>query len=124
MCCFEGVSRTVGRNSALRRAADETQSPVQRGQALWDAIEFLAAGIRVPTAFGKTDRRAIRAALRTVSLTDQQRKRLGDTLQRLNVPSLAVKMRARAAADGAPLRGFTVISMPFSGVYDVTAGGL
>jgi len=48
--------------AALRRAADETQSPVQRGQALWDAIEFLAAGIRVPTAFGKTDRRAIRAA--------------------------------------------------------------
>jgi hypothetical protein len=24
--------------AALRRAADETQSPVQRGQALWDAI--------------------------------------------------------------------------------------
>ena len=89
--------------AALRRAADETQSPVQRGQALWDAIEFLTAGVRVPTAFGKADRRAIRAALRTVSLTDKQRSRLDDTLQRLNEPSLAMKMRARAAADGAPL---------------------
>ncbi len=89
--------------AALRRAADETQSPVQRGQALWDSIEFLTAGIRVSAAFRKTDRRAIRAALQTVSLTDQQRDRLDEVLQRLNEPSLAMKMRARAASDGVPL---------------------
>jgi hypothetical protein len=89
--------------AALRRAADETQSPVQRGQALWDAIEFLTAGVRVPNAFGKPDRRAIRDALEEVSLTNPQRTRLDETLQRLNEPSLAMKMGARAAADGVPL---------------------
>jgi hypothetical protein len=89
--------------AALRRAADETQSPVQRGQALWDVIEFLTAGVRVPKIFAKADRRAIRTALQGVSLTDQQRNRLDETLKYLNEPSLAMKMRARAAADGVPL---------------------
>lgn len=89
--------------SALRRAADETQSPVQCGQALWDAVEFLTAGVRVPKAFGKADRRAISAALQEVHLTEKQRTRLDDTLQRLNEPSLAMKMWVRAAADGVPL---------------------
>ncbi len=89
--------------AALRRAADETQSPVQRGQALWDAVEFLTAGVRVPKTFGKADRRAISAALQGVHLTEKQRSRLNDTLQRLNEPSLAMKMQARAAADGVPL---------------------
>ncbi len=92
-----------GATCSSSRAADETQSPVQRGQALWDSIEFLTAGIRVSAAFRKTDRRAIRAALQTVSLTDQQRDRLDEVLQRLNEPSLAMKMRARAASDGVPL---------------------
>ena len=89
--------------AALRRAADEAQSPVQRGQALWDAVEFITAGVRVPKTFRKADRRAIDAALREVHLTEKQRLRLNDTLQRLNEPSLAMKMRARAASDGVPL---------------------
>lgn len=89
--------------AALRRAADETQSPVQRGQALWDTIEFLTAGVHVPAVFNKPDRRAIRAALQTISLTDQQRIRLDEALQRLNEPSLAMKMLTRVASDGVPL---------------------
>jgi hypothetical protein len=89
--------------ASLRRAADPSEPAVQRAQALWDAVEFLCAGTRVVKQFSKQDKRAIRAALDEVQLTSDQRSRLDEALQYLNAPSLAMRMRARASADGVPL---------------------
>jgi hypothetical protein len=89
--------------ASLRRAADRNESAVQRGQALWDAVEFLCAGTRVEKQFSKMEKRAIRDAVKDVQLTSDQQRRLDDALQYLNAPSLAMRMRARASADGVPL---------------------
>lgn len=89
--------------AALRRAADEAQSPVQRGQAVWDTVEFLVAGVSVPKIFAKADRKKIRQALARVSLAQRQQERLDEVLANLNSPSLMQKLRQRVRDDAVPM---------------------
>jgi hypothetical protein len=91
--------------SALRRAADAHVPPVQRVQALWDAIEFLVAGAKVTRRFSAAERKALcAAATNSTPLSPDQQDRVGRVIAMLNEPSMAMKLEVTAANCGVPLR--------------------
>lgn len=87
----------------LRGAADALAGPVERVQALWNAIEFYAAGAKVPKLFGRAARKQLAAALSATTLTEEQKARARDVLGGVNTPPLLVRLKAQAAADGVPV---------------------
>lgn len=85
---------------AWHRAATEREPATALG-ALWESIEFYAAGVELPTTFRKADLKRIRS-LAAGSLNDRQQSRLADVLARANEPSLMPKVEERMQSDGVP----------------------
>jgi len=89
--------------AALRVAADALAGTVERVQALWNAIEFYAAGAKVPKLFDRSARTQLAAAVSATSLTEEQKTRAREVLGGVNTPPLLVRLKAQAAADGVPV---------------------
>jgi hypothetical protein len=86
---------------ALRRAAS-TLDALQRIGALWEAIEFYAAGVRAERRFSSADAKRVRKAV-PKDLDPELHGRVMALLAKINDPPLMVKLRDAAERDGAPL---------------------
>jgi len=89
--------------AALRRATDAVAGPVERVQALWNALEFYAAGARVHKLLPRPARQELLAAVAATSLTEEQKSRARHVLNELNTPPLLLRLKARVAQDGVPV---------------------
>ncbi len=82
------------------RAVDD-QDPVRSIGALWEAIEFYVAKAKVAGLFTPAERRAV-VAQATAGLADDKKQRVESVLEKLNEPSLALKLRAAMHNDSVP----------------------
>lgn len=87
--------------AAWRRAVEESDR-LQAVVALWEAVEFYAAGTTAAKLFPKAERSAIVAAARA-GLEPAKAARVEEVLSKLNEPSLAVKLRAAVTEDAVPV---------------------
>lgn len=91
--------------SVLRRAADPGVARVERVQAMWDAIEYYAAGTALPKLLDKTAKKKVLAAVVGCGLTPQQEERVRKVItDSVNNAPLTVRLLERARLDGVPLR--------------------
>jgi hypothetical protein len=86
---------------ALARATSELD-PLARVHALFEAIEFYASGVTVPSLFTKSERQALIRSL-PQSFNDEQRERVGELVQKLNNPPLLVQLMRALDTDGVPM---------------------
>ncbi len=86
---------------AWRRAVQEPDRLSAVG-ALFEAIEFYAARSTVPEIVSKADARRARRAVRALSPTPAQSRRLEDLLAMANTPPLRLRLTAMLDADGVP----------------------
>jgi hypothetical protein len=86
---------------ALRRATAEASLETQMA-ALWEAIEFYAAGTRVEKPFKPAELKALRE-LAPEWLNAGQRERFGKLISRLNSAPLSARLSRRLEQDGVPL---------------------
>jgi hypothetical protein len=86
---------------AWRRAV-LTTDPIAAVLALWEAIEFYASGVAVPSLLSDQEASAVRAALKTVSLLPDQKRRVNDLFGTINEAPLMVRVRVALAADLVP----------------------
>ncbi len=85
---------------AWRRAVLTTDA-VSAVLALWEAIDFYASGISVPCLADK-ESQALRQAIDSIVLLDDQRQRVLDLLARINEAPLMVRLRAALKIDHVP----------------------
>ena len=64
---------------ACARAADQTVEPMARVSAIWESLEYYAAGVKLPKLFSKSDIKSIRSGI-PQDLSSDKRKRLDDLL--------------------------------------------
>jgi hypothetical protein len=86
---------------ALRRATSEAVLETQL-QALWEAIEFYAAGAKVEKLFTRAELKRLRES-RPAWLNADQKRRFGDAINDLNSPPLSVRLTLQLEQDGVPL---------------------
>jgi hypothetical protein len=86
---------------ALRRAIGEVGVENQV-QAIWEALESYAAGVKPPKLFSRDLLDQIRTRL-PADLTDEQADKLNAAVGDLNRPPLGVRLRWRLARDGITL---------------------
>lgn len=86
---------------ALRRATSEGVLETQL-QALWEAIEFYAAGTKVQKLFEPAELKLLRDSPPDW-LTAGQRRRFGDAIEGLNSVPLSVRLTLQLENDGVPL---------------------
>jgi len=85
---------------AWRRAVLTTDA-VSAVLALWEAIDFYASGVSVPSLTDK-ESHALRRAVDSVVLSDDQRQRVLDLLATINEAPLMTRLRAALAMDHVP----------------------
>lgn len=99
---YEGIPlQTVEAVTAWRRAAGAADS-IGAVAALWDALEFYAAGVSLSDAIDGHTAREIRVRA-LEGLEGAARERVATVLGMINDPPLMVRIRAAADRDGAPL---------------------
>lgn len=86
---------------AWRRAIREPDRLAAVG-ALFEAIEFYVSRTTVPDLLPKVEMAKIRRAVKALSLTAEQHRRLDDVLARANEPPLRIRLVAALAADRVP----------------------
>jgi hypothetical protein len=86
---------------ALRRAMSEVSIEPQL-QALWEALESYAAGVKGPKLFSKTQRKELGASMPDW-MNDDQRDKFGKSIDDLNQPPLGVRLECRTERDAVPL---------------------
>jgi hypothetical protein len=86
---------------AWRRAV-LTTDPIAAVLALWEAIEFYASGLTVPSLFSDQEASAVRGALNTLVLRPDQRQRVNDFFGTINEAPLMVRVPAALTADHVP----------------------
>lgn len=84
--------------SSWRRAVEEIDG-VPRLLALWEALEFYAAGVNLPRQFTRSDIKRLKERA-TVDLNPDQVERFEELIQQLNSPPLMAKLEHAAATDG------------------------
>jgi hypothetical protein len=87
---------------ACARSADQTVEPMARVSAIWESLEYYAAGVKLPKLFSKPDIKSIRGGF-PQDLSSAKRKRLDDLLASVNDPTLLMKVRERIRHDRVPL---------------------
>jgi hypothetical protein len=80
------------------RRAIESDEPVQRVHALWEAFEFYAGDVTLPKLFSEDDLASLRATLRT-QFSAEKRQRLETLIGMVNQPSLMMRLRAALQRD-------------------------
>lgn len=91
--------------AALRRASDEQEHPVQRNQALWNALEFYAANTAVPEVLLAAERKTLKRAVKSLGLSGPKTQRVLDVLAGVNNPPLMTRIVTQAQHDGCALTG-------------------
>ena len=86
--------------SAQRALSEE--DPIQRSQALWEALEFYLAGRPSESLFSRTERRQLLASLRSAVPTEQ-RQRVADLLNWVDSPPPKQALARAVQAEGIPL---------------------
>ncbi len=82
--------------------AGQTSDPLERIQAIWEAIEFYVAGIRPEVLFDPEEVKRVRRAVpKDIDL--KLRARVLGLLAKINDPPLMAKLRESATRDGAPV---------------------
>ncbi|SMC85388.1 hypothetical protein [Kibdelosporangium aridum] len=87
--------------SACARAGREID-PINRITAIWDAVEFYAGKTSIQRFFTSRELKSIRRAFPD-DLSRQQRERLNQILEQVNMPPLLARFRRQIAVDGVPL---------------------
>jgi len=87
--------------AAWRRACAE-EDPAVAVVALAEAIEFYAAGVKVPPLFTKAELDSLRGAV-PMDLADEKTARVRLMIDRLNEPPATTRLRAALVADGVRL---------------------
>jgi hypothetical protein len=87
--------------AACRRATSE-RDPLARVQALWEAIEFLVAGVKVPHRWAKADLKAIKRHLLD-DLPSALRRRAEKAIDDLNQSPLMARFRELIEREGLPI---------------------
>lgn len=88
--------------AAMGRAGDESLDLMIRVTALWDALEFYAAGVEADKTFTKSEMRALRKRS-VVGLSESQIQRLDQGFQQLNAGSLMQRIWIQATRDDVPV---------------------
>ena len=90
-------------NEAIRawRRAVLTNEPLGAVLALWEAIDFYASGVSVP-CLNESECRALRAAMHSVALSEDQRRRVDDLFATINEAPLMTRLRAALDLDKVP----------------------
>lgn len=78
--------------ASCRRAVSERE-PLERVQALWEAIEYLVAGYRAPKLFAQTELDDLKAALPD-NISRALRERAEKAISELNQPPLMARLRS------------------------------
>jgi hypothetical protein len=86
---------------ALQRATTEP-IPESQLQALWEAIEFYVAGTKGPKLFAPSELDSLREQV-SAHWNSAQRKKLRNTIDKLNEPPLGIRLGWRLERDGVPL---------------------
>jgi hypothetical protein len=87
---------------ACARAAEQTVEPMARVSAIWESLEYYAAGVKLPKLLSKPDIKSIRSSF-PQELSPDKRKRLDDLVASVNEPTLLMKVRERIRQDRVPL---------------------
>lgn len=82
--------------------AGHTSDPLDRIQAIWEAIEFYVAGTRPAVLFDPGEVKKIRKSI-PKDIDPELRKRALDLLGKINDPPLMAKLREAVRRDGAPV---------------------
>jgi hypothetical protein len=82
--------------------AGRTPDPLERIQAIWEAIEFYVAGTRPEVIFDPEEVKRVRRAV-PKDVDPKLRARALDLLAKINDPPLMAKLREAATRDGAPV---------------------
>lgn len=93
-----GAPRIDEAVAAWRRACTE-DDPAVAVVALAEAIEFYAAGVKIPPLFTRVELDSLRAAIPT-RLADKKVERIRLMIDRLNDPPATARLRAALVADG------------------------
>src|SRR5439155_15297841 len=86
---------------AWRRAVRETD-PLAAVGALFEAVEFYAAGTKVPHVLSHGELHDVAKAIDVLDLAPEKHTRLADVLARANEPPLRIRLVAALDADGVP----------------------
>jgi hypothetical protein len=89
---------------ALKRAVSEVSTEPQL-QALWEALESYAAGLKGPKLFSKKQRRELRDVI-PKWMTPQQQDKFTNAIADLNRPPLGVRLEWRLERDAVPLAAY------------------
>lgn len=89
---------------ALKRAVSEVSTEPQL-QALWEALESYAAGVKGPKLFSKKQRRELRDGI-PKWMTPEQQDKLTNAIADLNRPPLGVRLEWRLERDAIPLTAY------------------
>jgi hypothetical protein len=82
--------------------AGQTPDPLERIQAIWEAIEFYVASSRPEVLFDSKEVRRVRRSV-PKDVDPKLRARAIDLLAKINDPPLMAKLREAATRDGAPV---------------------
>ena len=85
--------------SALARASDEARGTLERLNAFWEALEFFAAEVALPSVFTRAEARALRKRA-NLNLSNEQVKRLDFAISQLNATPLMARVWERASRNG------------------------
>lgn len=88
---------------SLALATDANLSPMIRIGAIWEALEYYAAGSSTPSLFTKSELKAIRKS--QAALPAPKRDRFESMVAALNQAPLMAKIRRRVTDDGVPISG-------------------
>ena len=97
------VTLQLGEAIAAWRRAAEASDPLAAVIAIWEAIEFYAAGTKGDKLFSKSERRAVRARA-TEGMSGPKLRRVEQVLEKLNERSLMMKLRRALEEDSVPYR--------------------
>jgi hypothetical protein len=86
---------------ACARAASESD-PLQRVQALWEAIEFYVSGVAPPTLFDSAQAKRVRKAI-PGDVDPALRQRALDLLAKINEAPLMARLNEAVRRDGVPV---------------------
>jgi hypothetical protein len=85
---------------AASRAAT-SQDASTRVSAIWECLEFYAAGTTIDYGFTSAERKAIISAV--VNMSEGKKARVGNLVAKLNEAPLMARIRARLSADEVPV---------------------
>lgn len=88
--------------TAWQRAA-EAKDPLAAVVALWEAVEFYAAGASTNKIFGKAELKALRRRA-SEGLEGEQLERVQDVIARINEPPLMARLRSALDVDKVPYK--------------------